>query len=303
MKKILVADALNPEALEELQSIPDFDVTLKTGMDEAEQILTVPGYNAMVVRGATKVTKNVIDATSGMEIIVRAGIGLDNIDVTAAKDKGIQVANTPSATTISVAEHTLGLMLAVVRNHGKANLSMKEHKWEKKLFSGTELHEKTLGIIGSGRIGCEVARLALAFGMKVKAFDILEMKTDLDIAQVTLDELLAQSDIISLHLPLTAETKHMISGEEFAKMKDGVIIINASRGGTIDEHALLQALESGKVRAAAIDVFEKEPPDNFSLIDHPNVLATPHIGAAAKEGQKRAGLEVVMVLRERYLGK
>ena len=303
MKKILVADALNPEALEELQSIPDFDVTLKTGMDEAEQILTVPGYNAMVVRGATKVTKNVIDATSGMEIIVRAGIGLDNIDVTAAKDKGIQVANTPSATTISVAEHTFGLMLAVIRNHGKANLSMKKHRWEKKLFSGTELHEKTLGIIGSGRIGCEVSRLALAFGMKVIAFDILEIKTDLDIAQVTLDELLAQSDIISLHLPLTAETKHMISGEEITKMKDGVIIVNASRGGTIDEHALLQALESGKVRAAAMDVFEKEPPDDFSLIDHPNVLATPHIGAAAKEGQKRAGLEVVKVLRERYSGK
>jgi len=302
MKKILVADALNPEALEELQSVPDFDVTLKTGMDESEQILTVPGYNAMVVRGATKVTKNVIDATSGMEIIVRAGIGLDNIDVTAAKDKGIQVANTPSATTISVAEHTFGLMLAVIRNHGKANLSMKGHKWEKKLFSGTELHEKTLGIIGSGRIGCEVARLALAFGMKVIAFDILEIKTDLDIAQVTLDELLTQSDIISLHLPLTAETKHMISGEEITKMKDGAIIVNASRGGTIDEHALLQALESGKVRAAALDVFEKEPPDDFSLIDHPNVLATPHIGAAAKEGQKRAGLEVVKVLRERYSG-
>ena len=299
MKKILIADALNPEALEELKAAPNFDVTLKTGMDETELVKTIPEFHAAVVRGATKITKNVIDAASNLELIVRAGIGLDNIDVKAAEEKGIQVANTPAATTISVAEHTFGLMLASVRNHGKANLSMKAHKWEKKLFSGTELFEKTLGIIGAGRIGQEVARRALAFGMKVIAYDIIQIETALDMIQVPLDELLAQADIISFHLPLTEKTKHLISEEEFEKMKDGIIIINASRGGIVDEKALLKALESGKVRAVAIDVLEKEPPDDFSLIDHPNVIVTPHIGAAAKEGQKRAGMEVVKILKER----
>lgn len=299
MKKILVCDALNPAAFNELKSIPEFEVTLKTGMDETELIKTIPDFNAAIVRGATKLTKNVINVASNLELIVRAGIGLDNIDVKAAKEKGIQVANTPSATTISVAEHTFGLMLASVRNHGKANLSMKTHKWEKKILGGTELFEKTLGIIGSGRIGLAVAERAIAFGMNVVAFDIIEIKTDLDVKQVTLEELLAQSDIISFHLPLTDTTKHMISDGEFIQMKDGGVIVNASRGGVVDENALLNALESGKVRAAAIDVYEKEPTDNFSLIDHPNVIATPHIGAAAKEGQKRAGFEVVKILKER----
>lgn len=303
MKKILVADPLNPEAFDELKSISDFDVTLKTGMDENELVSTIPGFHSIVVRGATKVTQKVIEASTDLELIVRAGIGLDNIDVPAAKAKGIEVANTPSATTISVAEHTFGLMIGAVRNHGKANLSMKAHKWEKKALSGTELYEKTLGIIGSGRIGLAVAQRAIAFGMNVVAYDVIPIKTDLNIKQVSLDDLFAQSDIISLHLPLTPETKHMISEAEFDKMKDGIIIVNASRGGILNEAALLQALESGKVRAAAIDVFEKEPPEDFALIDHPNVLATPHIGAAAKEGQKRAGFEVVRILKEKLSGK
>jgi len=302
MKKVLVADPLNPEAMDKLQSLPGLEITVKTGMDEAELIRTIPGHHAVVVRSATKVTRNVLDAAADLELIVRAGIGLDNIDLEAAREKGIQVANTPAATTISVAEHTFGLMLGAIRNHGKANLSMKAHKWEKKLLSGTELYQKTLGLIGGGRIGLAVAQRALAFGMKVLVYDIVQIQTDLDVRQVSLEELLATSDIISLHLPLTDQTKHMISDEAFAKMKDGVILVNASRGGTVDEKALLRALESGKVRAAAIDVFEKEPPDDFSLINHPNVLATPHIGAAAKEGQKRAGLEVVRIIEERLAG-
>lgn len=299
MKKILIADPLNPEAFEKLKEIPSFDVTLKTGMDEPELIKTIPEFQAAVVRGATKITKNVIAAASNLELIVRAGIGLDNIDLKAAQEKGVQVANTPAATSISVAEHTFGLMLGSVRNHDKANLSMKAHKWEKKLFSGTELFEKTLGIIGIGRIGQEVARRALAFGMKVIAYDIIQIKTELNIKQVSLEALLSQADIISLHLPFTEKTRHLISDQEFEKMKDGVTIVNASRGGIVDEKALLKALESGKVRAAAIDVFEKEPPDDFSLIDHPKVMVTPHIGAAAKEGQKRVGLEVVKILKEK----
>jgi D-3-phosphoglycerate dehydrogenase len=300
MKKILICDGLHPDALEELNSISDFDVTLKAGMDEEELLKTIPGYNAAVVRSATTIRKRVIDAASDLEIIVRAGIGLDNIDVSDAEEAGIQVANTPSATTISVAEHTFGLMLDTVRNHGQANLSMKAHKWEKKALKGTELFGKTLGIIGSGRIGLAVAERAIAFGMKVIAFDIVDIKTDLDINQVSLEDLFTQADMISLHLPLTEKTKHMISDDAFKQMKDGVIIINAARGGVVHEAALLRALESGKVRAAGIDVYEKEPTDNFPLIDHPNVIAMPHIGAAAQEGQKRAGLEVIQALKKKF---
>jgi len=299
MKKILLADSLDKEAIDKLKALPQFDVTLKTGQDEAGLVKTIPGFQAVVVRSATKITRKVIEAARDLELIVRAGIGLDNIDCEAAKEKGIQVANTPAATSISVAEHAFGLMLATVRQHGRANLSMKEHKWEKKALSGTELYGKTLGLIGLGRIGREVAKRALAFAMKVIAYDIVKIEADLDVKQVSLAELLAQADIISLHLPLTKDAKHMIGKLEFERMKDGVILVNAARGGIVDEAALLEALNSGKVRAAAIDVFEKEPPVDYSLIDHPNVIATPHIGAAAEEGQKRAGLEVVKILEER----
>ncbi|MGQ9673867.1 MAG: hydroxyacid dehydrogenase [Candidatus Aminicenantales bacterium] len=298
MKKILLADSLDKEAIDRLKALPQFEVTLKTGLVEEELVKTIPGFHAVVVRSATKITRKVIEAATDLELIVRAGIGLDNIDCEAAKEKGIQVANTPAATSISVAEHTFGLMLAAVRQHGRANLSMKEHKWEKKILSGTELYGKTLGLIGLGRIGQEVAKRALAFGMKVIAYDIIPILTELPVKQVSFDELLAEADIISLHLPLTKDTKHMISRAEFDRMKIGVILINAARGGIVDEAALLEALNSGKVRAAALDVFEKEPPTDFSLIDHPNVIATPHIGAAAEEGQKRAGLEVVKILEE-----
>ena len=299
MKKILLADSLDKEATEKLKSLPQFEVTVKTGMDEAELIKTVPGFNAVVVRSATKITRKVIEAAAGLEMIVRAGIGLDNVDAAAAKEKGIKVANTPAATTISVAEITFGLMLSAVRQLGRANLTMKEHKWEKKTFSGTELYGKTLGIIGGGRIGLAVAERALAFGMKVIVYDVIKVETKLDLKQVGLDELLAQSDIITLHTPKQA--KPLLGREEFLKAKNGVIIVNAARGGVLDEAALLEALNSGKVKAAAMDVFEKEPPVDFALIDHPGVIASPHIGAAAEEGQKRAGLEVVRILQEKLV--
>jgi len=299
MKKILLADALDKEAVDKLKSTPQFDVTIKTGMDEAELIKTVPGFNAVVVRGATKITRKVIEAASGLEIILRAGIGLDNVDAVAAKEKGIKVANTPAATTISVAEIAFGLMLCAVRQLGRANISMKEHKWEKKALSGTELYGKTLGVIGGGRIGLAVAERALAFGMKVVVYDVIKIETGPDLKQVGLDELLAQSDIITLHIPKQA--KPILGREEFLKMKNGVIVVNAARGGVVDEAALLEALNSGKVRAAAMDVFEKEPPVSFALIDHPHVIASPHIGAAAEEGQKRAGMEVVRILQEKLV--
>jgi D-3-phosphoglycerate dehydrogenase len=296
MKKILIADALDKESTDLLKAVPGFDVVVKTGQDEAGLIQTIPGFQAIVVRSATKVTRPVIEASSGLEVIVRAGIGLDNVDSAAAKEKGIRVANTPSATTISVAEHAFGLMLDAVRQHGRANLTMKEHKWEKKTLHGTELYGKTLGLIGAGRIGLALAERAIAFGMSVLAYDVVPIQTKLALTQVPLDELLAKADIFSLHVP---KTKAPILGPaEFARMKDGAVIVNAARGGVVDEAALLAALQSGKVKAAAIDVFAKEPPEDWSLVDHPHVTASPHIGAQAEEGQKRAGLEVVRILKE-----
>jgi len=297
MKKILIADALDKEATELLKAVPGFEVTVKTGLDEAALVAAIPGFNAVVVRSATKITKPVIDASTNLEIVVRAGIGLDNVDATAAKAKGIKVANTPAATTVSVAEHTFGLMLGAVRQHGRGNVGMKQHKWEKKALHGTELYQKTLGLIGSGRIGLAVAERAIAFGMTVVAYDVVKIETKLPVAQLTLGELLALADVISLHVPKTPQP--ILGAEEFAKMKDGVVLVNAARGGVVDEKALLAALNSGKVKAAALDVFEKEPPEDWTLIDHPNVTATPHIGAQAEEGQKRAGLEVVKILKEK----
>jgi len=298
MKKILIADKIHSDALDELNRIKEFDVTVKTGMDEKALIETIPEFNAIVVRSHSKITAPVLEAAKNLKIIIRAGIGLDNIDVERALEKGIRVENTPKATAISVAEQTFGLMLSTARNLGKANLSMKAHKWEKSSFEGIELYEKTLGIIGIGRIGQEVAKRAIAFGMKVLAHDIRDIKSDIDVQMVTLGELLVMSDIITLHIPLAPETHHLLSHREFAQMKKGVILINPSRGGVVDEEALLAALESGKVRSAALDVFEKEPPTDFRLIDHENVIATPHIGASANEGQRRSGMEVVQILRE-----
>jgi D-3-phosphoglycerate dehydrogenase len=295
MKKILIADSLDKEAMEQLKAVPGFEVTVKTGMDEAELVKTIPGFNAVVVRSATKITKPVVDASTTLEIIVRAGIGLDNVDAPAAKAKGIKVANTPAATTVSVAEHAFGLMLSAVRQQGLANYTMKQHKWEKKVLHGTELYQKTLGLIGCGRIGLAVAERAIAFGMNVVGYDVVPFKTALAVKPVSLDELLAQADIISLHVPKT--DKPILGAAEFGKMKKGVIIVNAARGGVVDEKALLEGLNSGQVKAAALDVFAKEPPEDWTLIDHPNVTAAPHIGAQAEEGQKRAGLEVVKILK------
>ncbi len=296
--RILIADHLDKEAIEELQSVPGFEVTVKTGLNEADLVKIIPDFEVVVVRSATKITRPIIEAGQNLKLIVRAGIGLDTIDVKAAREKGVEVANTPSATSISVAEHVIGLMIGAVRHHGPANLSMKQHKWEKKLFSGTEVYGKTLGIIGFGRIGLEVARRALALGMNILAYDVVPIKTDLAVKQVSLAELLNQADIITLHVPKTPEP--ILGAKEFERMKKGVVIVNAARGGVVDEKALLEALNSGLVKAAALDVFSQEPPQDFSLIDHPRVTATPHLGASTEEGQKRAGLEVVRIVKEKF---
>lgn len=298
MIKILIADKLSPKAIELMKKEPNFQVDVQTGLQEEQLCKLIPDYEAIIVRSATKVSRRVIDAAKNLKLAIRAGIGLDNIDQEAAKEKGVKVMNTPAATSISVAELTIGLMLCLARKLTYADASMKQHRWEKKALEGTELYGKTAGIIGFGRIGQETAKREIALGMTVLACSRTKKETDLPVQQVPLEILLKESDYISLHLPLTESTRNLIAEKEFNLMKTGVRIVNVSRGGIVNEKDLLNALNSGKVAGAAIDVFEKEPPVDFSLIDHPNVIATPHIGASAEEGQERAGLEVYRLLKE-----
>ena len=294
--KILICDKVAPEVVEELKKIGD--VVYKTGMEPEELKRKISDAHVAVVRSATKLRREILEQAKELKLIVRAGVGLDNIDLEAAKEMGIQVRNTPAATSISVAELVLGLMLSAARMLPMAYASMKEHKWEKKKFQGTELYEKTLGIIGFGRIGREVAKRALGFGMKVLWYDVMDVDTDLPVERADLDSLLSKSDFVTLHVPLLPQTKYLINSSTIEKMKDGAVLINAARGGVVEEAAVLKALESGKLSYYCVDVYEKEPTDNFALIDHPRVIPTPHIGASTREGQLRAGMEVVRIVRE-----
>jgi D-3-phosphoglycerate dehydrogenase len=257
----------------------------------------LPAYDGMVVRSRTKVRQPLIEACPDLKVIVRGGVGLDTIDAEFARSKGITVMNTPVASSASVAELTIGYMFALARASYQATSSMKSEKWEKKKFEGQEVGGKTLGLIGIGHIGREVARRANALGMTVIAYDPY-VKEAGDVQLVSMDELLAKSDYISLHLPKTAESAGMIGKEAFSQMKPGVRIINCARGGIIDEQALIQALMSGKVAGAALDVYAAEPPTDWTLVKLPNVICSPHIGAATTEAQGRVGAEVAQKLIE-----
>jgi len=291
--KILVADGLDARGLAVLGEVGE--VSDRTGISPDDLIKEIGEYDALIVRGRTKVTPAVFDAAGKLIVVGRAGIGVDNIDLNAAKAHGVKVVNSPLATTVTVAELTLGLMLSLVRELPRADASMKAGNWLKKELEGVELYGKTLGVIGFGRIGSAVARRAAAFDMGILAFDRMKPVEDMRSRggePVSLDSLLAESDFITLHLPLTAETKNMLRAEAFAKMKAGVYIVNAARGGIIDEEALLAALDSGKVAGAAMDVFSAEPPGSSPLVGHPKVICTPHIGAQTVEAQARAGYDI-----------
>ncbi|MGB9636529.1 MAG: hydroxyacid dehydrogenase [Thermoplasmata archaeon] len=292
--KVLIADKI---AKEGIQKLKDAGYEVIEGWDAPKEQLPelIKDCHAIIVRSATKVTKALIDAAPKLKVIGRAGVGLDNVDAEYAKSKGIKVVNTPEATSRSVAELAIGHMIAAARGIGYGTTTMAAGKWEKKALEGVELGGKTLGLIGIGRIGSETARIAVAMGMKVIAFR--KSAKDPGIPGVSLvsslEELLANSDFISIHLPLTPETKNMIGKKELAKCKDGVIIVNCARGGIVDEDALYDALRSGKVRAAGIDVFSEEPPTGIhKLATLPNVSLTPHIGAQTHEGQQRAGVQI-----------
>jgi D-3-phosphoglycerate dehydrogenase len=292
--KILVSDPIAEEGIEKLRGA-GFEVDVKTSLAPEELVKTIPEYDGLIVRSATKVTREVIEAGKELKAIGRAGIGLDNIDLEAAKERGIKVLNTPGATTISVAELTLGHILALARHIPQATASLKAGKWEKKKFMGTELYGKALGIIGIGKIGREVAKRASAFGMDLVACDPYVREEEvrhLGLKLLPLEDLLPYSDYITIHVPLIPETRHLLSEREFGMMKEGVRLINCARGGVVDEQALYDALVSGKVAGAALDVFEEEPPKDNPLLKLDNVIATPHLGAQALEGQVRSGVEI-----------
>lgn len=294
--RVLVTDALSDESLEVFRKRPGFEVTVKTGLDERQLVEEIPGYDALIVRSGTKVTKPVIDAASKLKVIGRAGVGLDNIDVEAAKARGIAVMNTPLGNVNSAAELTAGLMVCLARSIHKCHASMARGEWDRKSHIGTELKGKTLGIIGVGNVGRILAKIAAGFSMKVIGVDNFKSADDLralGVEKVEMDELLKRSDFISIHLVLVPETRYILDMPQFAKMKDGVFIINAARGGLINEAALVEAIKSGKVAGAAIDTWESEPPGKENpLVQMPQVLMTPHIGAHTKEAQENVGIEI-----------
>jgi len=278
--KILISDPIDDKAVKELRNYGEL---LENGNEAEAEVI--------IVRSKTKVDKDYIDRAKNLKLVIRAGIGLDNIDVEYCKKKGIIVENTPEASTIAVAELVFAHMLSIARNIVCSTNTMKECKWEKKNLTGFELHGKTLGIIGLGRIGREVANRAEAFGMKILAFD--PFVTNSDYKLVELQDLLQQSDIITLHVPLTEQTKNMIDENAFGSMKKGIVIINAARGGIIDENELMKNLENGKVSFVGLDVYEKEPPMDSPLLKLDNVALTPHIGAQTVEAKKRIGKSIV----------
>jgi D-3-phosphoglycerate dehydrogenase len=292
--KVLVSDPIAEEGIKKLRE-SGFEVDVKPALEPQALLQAIPAYDGLIVRSATKVTREVIGAAQNLKAIGRAGIGLDNVDLEAAKERGIKILNTPGATTISVAELTIGHMLALARHIPQATASLKSGKWEKKKFTGTELYGKTLGIIGVGKIGREVAKRASGMGMDLVGYDpyIREADVrDLGLKLLPLEDLLQYADYITIHIPLTPETKRFLSEREFALMKAGARLVHCARGGVVDEKALYDALRGGKIAGAALDVFEEEPPKDSSLLGLDNVIATPHLGASAREGQVRSGIEI-----------
>ena len=293
--KVLVCDSISSKAVERMrQAGLQVDVNDKITPEELLQV--IGGYEAMVVRSRTKVRKPVLDAASHLKVIVRGGVGVDNIDVDYAKAKGVKIMNTPGASTQAVAELTIAYLFAMSRPIVQATVSLRDGQWEKSKFEGIELAGKVLGIVGAGRIGKAVAQRAAALGMQVLGYDSYPVNAETYLQMVELDELLAKADFLSLHLPLTESSRHMINVEVLGKMKKGVRIVDCARGGVIDENALYDAIVAGQVAAAALDVFENEPLTDRKLFELPQVIGSPHIGAGTKEATARIGDEVADLL-------
>ena len=306
MFKILVSDKLSEEGLKILKAVKDFQVDVLTELTPDALKGVIGDYDALVVRSATKVTSDIISSATKLKYIGRAGVGLDNVDLEAATQKGIIVMNTPAGHTTSTAEHAFSMILSLSRNIPQANASMKKGEWKRSKFMGVELYGKTLGVVGFGRIGSEVSKRAIAFGMKILAFDPFlskEVAESMGVEVAELAKLLRESDYITVHTPLTDETRHMISNKEFAMMKKGARLINCARGGIIDEVALVEAVKSGVAAGAALDVFEVEPlPADSPLLKLDNIVTTPHLGASTQEAQVNVAIEVAEIIRDALTG-
>lgn len=299
--KVLVCDPLAESAVREMKEA-GLEVLVKTSLKGDTLMQEIAPFDVVVVRSQTKLTAAVIEAAKNLKLILRAGVGLDNVDAAAAARRNIRVENTPHATTISVAEYTLALMLALARKIPQSYASLKGGQWDRKTFQGVELKGKTLGVIGLGRIGQEVAKRAKAFGMHVEVNDRIhdqEIAEALEIEHFPLERVVAEADFVTLHVPLDETTKHLFDESLMRKMKKGSFLINASRGGIVDEKALVKLLEEGHLSGAAIDVFEEEPlKSDHPLLKMPNVICVPHLGAATHEGQARAGQDAARIIIE-----
>src|SRR5213082_788877 len=304
--KVLIADAISQRGVDELARDGGLDVLVQTKLSPAKLIEIIPEFAALIVRSETKVTSEILNAAKQLRVVGRAGVGVDNVDVETATRRGVVVLNAPGANTVSTAEHAFSLLLGIARNISRADATIKGGTWDRKNLEGVELYNKTLGIIGMGRIGSELSRRAIAFGMRVLAFDPYLSASRARSLQVELveelDELLAAADFISLHTPLTAETRHLLNAERLAKTKRGVRIINCARGGLLDEQALTDAISSGHVAGAALDVFETEPlPPDSPLRKIPKLVLTPHLGASTAEAQESVGIEIAQSIRAALL--
>ncbi|MFB2835971.1 phosphoglycerate dehydrogenase [Floridanema evergladense] len=304
MSKVLVSDPIDQAGIDILSQVAQVDV--KTGLPAEELVRIIPDYDALMIRSETRVTQEVIAAAKQLKIIGRAGVGVDNVDVPAATRQGIVVVNSPEGNTIAAAEHAIALMLSLSRSIPDANTSIKSGKWERKLFVGTEVYKKTLGIVGLGKIGSHVAAVAKTMGMKLLAFDPFistERAENIGCRLVDMDLLLREADYITLHIPKTPETTHLINAEALAKMKPTARIINCARGGIIDEVALAEAIKEGKIAGAALDVFEKEPLGESPLCAMgKQVILTPHLGASTAEAQVNVAIDVAEQIRDVLLG-
>ena len=303
--RILVTDGLSPRGIEVLRQTEKFEVDVRQRLSSDALLACIDNYDGLIVRSATKVTAPILQATRRLKVVGRAGVGVDNVDVEAATARGILVMNAPSGNTLTTAEHTFSLLLALAKNVPQATASMKGGRWEKGVFLSVEVAGKTLGVIGLGRIGSEVARRAKGFTMRVIAFDPFiseEAAKALGVELVEIPDLFRRSDFISIHTPLTPETHHLVDGKAIAQMKSGVRIVNCARGGIIDEAALAEALKTGKVAGAALDVFEQEPITSSPLFGLSNFICTPHLGAASEEAQENVAVEIAQQVID-YLQK
>lgn len=290
MVKVLITDPIHEDGIEKLKNFAEIEMA--TDLAGEDLLEKVPEFDAMIVRSGTTVGKELLDAADNLKLIVRAGVGLDNIDFDYAEERGVRVENTPRASSVSVSELTFGLMLTWARSISRADNSLKNGEWIKSQLGGTELRGKALGIIGTGRIGEEVAKRGNVFEMKLLGHDPVKNAEfeELGGEYVDLETLLKKSDYVTLHLPLLDTTRHMIGEKELGLMKSSAVLVNTARGAVVDEDALIEALENGEIEAACLDVFESDPVEDGRLLDLPNVILTPHLGASTDEAQRGAGV-------------